>query len=89
MITDSDRQILSKEIPFRFTKKIQDILIEKKQHVYSNKHIAKVFNGKNKNLTIEVAIWELYKKIIIEKKKLNKLKTSTKKNSKADTLESN
>lgn len=88
MITEDDRKFLIKNIPFRFTKIVQEILLKDNEKVYSDRHIAKVYNGKHTNIAIESAIWKLNKNIIQKKNKINKQKEEAKKNSKAVTLES-
>jgi len=79
MLTDSDREILKPVLGSRYSAEVLKILHDKEKtkgngKPYGNGAITAVFNGKRKNVDIEIAIWELFNRIVLQRKRIAKMR---------------
>lgn len=79
MILKTQRTKLKRLLKLNYCKEVKDILLKKglfseKGKPFSSSYITHVFNGKNENIEIEMAIIELYTKRKEVQSKMNILK---------------
>jgi len=83
MLTNLDREILKPVLGKRYSSAVLKILQAKEVtkangEAYGNSSVTAVFNGKRDNHHIELAIWELYKRIEKESQRLDEIRKSAK-----------
>ena len=76
MITKVEAEKMKSIIGSRFTKKIQQILIDRGHENYSKGFISNVFNGRYENIVIEKAFLELVERTKADNELINAKKNS-------------